>query len=93
MATFAKRRSRNDTSIPAAKRLPGGYLGDFFPHAFPLRPDQMFSVMFGGAHNRAEFAPATARDAAAAAMFTASRVTDMILPEIGTRFPVRSMRA
>lgn len=35
-------------------------IGDFFPHAFPLRPDQAFSVMFGGAHNRAEFAPATA---------------------------------
>lgn len=38
----------------------GAAIGDFFPHVFPLRPDQVFSVMFGGAHNRAEFAFATA---------------------------------
>lgn len=33
-------------------------IGHFFspPPVFPLRPDQVFSVTFGGAHNRAEFA-------------------------------------
>lgn len=33
-------------------------IGHFFspPSVLPLRPDQVFSVTFGGAHNRAEFA-------------------------------------
>lgn len=96
---LAECRSRDDTSIPTAKRLRDGHRSLFLPRSplFPARSATgpgVFRHVCRDAHRaRGIQRGIVGRNGRTVLTAAVGRVTDMILPEIGTRFPVRSTRA